>query len=100
MYLPLPYPVVEQGDLVRTEFRPARPLQPCTYYFWTMRARFSVDGYPRVTEWAGAYNTGGLTVEPWWARRSYRPMLAGAAASEGAFYFPFRTPSAAGGRCR
>ncbi len=28
------------------------PLKPSTKYFWTVRARFLVDGHPRVTEWS------------------------------------------------
>jgi len=28
------------------------PLQPGTEYYWSVRARFSVDGKPRVTEWS------------------------------------------------
>jgi len=27
------------------------PLKPSTKYFWTVRARFELDGQPRVTEW-------------------------------------------------
>ena len=28
-----------------------RPLEPATKYFWTVRARFELDGHPRVIEW-------------------------------------------------
>ena len=28
-----------------------RPLEPATKYFWTVRARFELDGDPRVIEW-------------------------------------------------
>jgi hypothetical protein len=28
------------------------PLKPDTEYYWSVRARFSVDGKPRVTEWS------------------------------------------------
>ena len=27
------------------------PLRPATAYYWTVRARFAIDGHPRVTEW-------------------------------------------------
>jgi len=27
------------------------PLEPCTKYFWTLRARFELNGQPRATEW-------------------------------------------------
>src|SRR5678816_4689778 len=32
-----------------------QPLKPCTTYFWTVRARFELDGRQRATEWSGAY---------------------------------------------
>lgn len=28
-----------------------QPLEPCAKYFWTVRARFKIDGETRVTEW-------------------------------------------------
>ena len=27
------------------------PLAPRTFYYWTVRARFELDGHPRVTDW-------------------------------------------------
>jgi hypothetical protein len=30
-------------------------LDACEKYYWTLRARFSLDGNQRVTEWAGVY---------------------------------------------
>lgn len=29
-----------------------RPLKPSTKYYWSVRARFSLDGQPRVSEWS------------------------------------------------
>ncbi len=29
------------------------PLEPCTKYFWTIRAKFRLDGDLRVIQWAG-----------------------------------------------
>ena len=37
------------------------PLLTCTEYFWTVRARFSVDGKERVSEW-------GISAWPWFWR--------------------------------
>ncbi len=44
------------------------PLAPCDEFRWTVRARFTLDGLPRVTEWMGAYNTIGGYVDPRWIR--------------------------------
>lgn len=62
-------------DLVEPHYSLVTPLQPCSRYFWTVRARFTLNGTRRVTEWAGAYYTAGGEVSP-----SHR------------FYYPFRTP--------
>lgn len=43
-------------------------LQPCGRYVWTVRARFHLDGRPRVTEWSGAYNAF-PNQQPWEQRR-------------------------------
>jgi hypothetical protein len=37
------------------------PLLPCTEYFWTVRARFLIDGKERVSEW-------GISARPWFWR--------------------------------
>ena len=34
------------------------PLEPSAKYFWTIRARFEIEGHPRVAEW-------GLSEHPW-----------------------------------
>lgn len=70
----------EWSGLVEPRHVLSTPLQPCTHYFWTVRARFTLDGVRRVTEWAGAYDTAGGKVTP-----SYE------------FYYPFRTPAAVDG---
>jgi hypothetical protein len=64
--------------LVEPHYSVTTVLQPCSRYFWTVRAHFSLNGVPRVTAWGGAYETAGGEVSP-----SYR------------FYYPFRTPAAA-----
>jgi len=42
----------ERGGLRETSHRLESPLKPKTEYYWSVRARFSVDGKPRVTEWS------------------------------------------------
>jgi hypothetical protein len=48
-------------------------LSACTPYFWTVRAHFTLKGRPRVTEWSGLYNAGGLAIDPSWYRRNSFP---------------------------
>jgi hypothetical protein len=58
-------------------------LEPCTNYFWTVRARFNLDGRARVTEWSGIYDSIAVFYRrgtPWANRNS------------GWYYYPFRTP--------
>ena len=38
-------------DLHGTEHRIEKSLEPCTDYFWTVRARFPIGRYLRATEW-------------------------------------------------
>jgi hypothetical protein len=48
------------------------PLLPCTEYFWTVRARFLIDGKERVSEW-------GISARPWFWRepnKAYGPIKA------------------------
>jgi len=49
------------------------PLQPCGRYAWTVRARFKLDGQPRVTEWTGFYSINTMFHAPWYFRRSIPP---------------------------
>lgn len=64
-------------------------LEPGTKYFWSVRARFRLDGNVRLTEWSGTY-----TEPPWKFRiaedgrwygrnRTVQPEW---------YYFPFKTP--------
>ena len=96
---PLPVPEVEARELTSTDFRPARELAACQYYFWTVRARFESDGYRKFTEWSGAYDAGFASVEPWLKRRSYRPPGTGGPVTHEWLYFPFQTPDASGKSC-
>ena len=44
--------VYAKRELTETSHRIEQPLAPATRYSWTVRARFLVNGEPRVTEWA------------------------------------------------
>jgi hypothetical protein len=68
--------IEEAKDLIEPQYAVQTLLQPCSRYFWTIRANFTLDGIRRVTEWGGAYITAGGEVAP----SRY-------------FYYPFRTPS-------
>jgi hypothetical protein len=74
------------------------PLEPCAYYFWTVRARFELEGRSRATEWSGAYAGIGGVIDPRWARRAEWPALYPQWPNR-FLYFPFRTPSASGSAC-
>ncbi len=74
-------------------------LQPCGRYFWTVRPRFRLDGWPRVGEWTAAYGVF-PTLRPWEARRGIRAgVLNPGAAQLPQMLLPFRTPAADGGPC-
>lgn len=65
-------------------------LEPCKWYYWTVRARFQLNGKLRTTEWSGAYNTIGGKHTPSSYRRNKDSMFGIPSISN--FYFPFRTP--------
>jgi hypothetical protein len=95
---PRSQPEIEAGELTATEFRPDRPLAACQYYFWTVRARFELDGYRKFTEWSGVYDAVIGSLEPWLKRRSVRPPMAAGPHHEWLF-FAFQTPDASGKSC-
>ena len=68
------------------------PLRPCARYVWTVRARFLLDGQPRVTEWSGAYKAF-ANQAPWENRRGLETtsMMRWGLAPE-RLYLPFRAP--------
>jgi hypothetical protein len=47
--------VYRRSGLERPEHRLETPLAAGTRYFWTMRARFELDGAPRVTGWGSTH---------------------------------------------
>ena len=57
-------PIYSRSGLVKPRHRIEKSLAPCTKYFWTVRARFRIDGQPRLTEWANLHG------QPWQRRRS------------------------------
>jgi len=85
-------------DLTVPEVRVEEALTPCAYYFWTVRARFELDGRQRSTEWSGAYHTISTDEDPRWDRRSSWPALVSRWPNH-AFYFPFMTSTADGKAC-
>jgi hypothetical protein len=44
--------VYERTGIEGTSHRIDEPLEPDTRYLWTIRARFRLDGKPRLTEWS------------------------------------------------
>lgn len=50
--------VYRQEGLVRSTHTVTAPLAPATRYFWTVRARFELDGRERVTEWGATRANG------------------------------------------
>lgn len=44
--------VYRRSGLPRPEHRLETPLEPRAHYFWAVRARFELDGRPRVTGWS------------------------------------------------
>ncbi|CAL94864.1 hypothetical protein [Azoarcus olearius] len=90
--------VQEHFGLPQPGFTPQRPLQPCSYYFWTVRARFLLEGRMRATEWTGAYRSIGGTVDPTWSRRGEWPLMMAEWPNRW-FYLPILTAPTDGRRC-
>ena len=68
--------IIARDGLTSSWFTVEEELPPCTPYMWTVRASFELDGTPRHTEWAGAFNIGSAgSVRPWyWRRDVSRPL--------------------------
>lgn len=83
----------ERTDLAQPLLRLSAPLESCQSYFWTVRARFQLGGFPRRTEWMSQHNASGGIVAPWRFRRgepvwnAFNPALT---------YAAFLTPSSTG----
>lgn len=79
--------VYERRGLTEPYHKVEHPLEPSTYYFWTIRARFELDGQPGIIQW-GITAPAGLNAERA-LRLNYvpHPSYYG-----GGFYYSFRTP--------
>lgn len=82
--------VHETSGITENHYQLTEPLQPCGWYFWTVRARYRLNGVMRATEWGGAYHTLGGTILPSHARRHGPSPLNPWPAHF--LYYPFRTP--------
>ena len=92
--------VYERRGLSAPAHRLQDPLAPCQTFRWTVRARFTLAGAPRATEWMGAFDTIGGPVAPWWIRRgSGQPALASIPPSPIPFYPIVETPGSQGTDC-
>lgn len=79
------------SDLAEPVFNLPAALESCQAYFWTVRARFRLDGFPRVTEWTELHNSPTGLIPPWVFRRGESIW----SAWDSALAYPaFRTPSA------
>jgi hypothetical protein len=66
--------MITRNGLSTPSFTPEQDLEHCRRYMWTVRANFELDGAPRHTEWAGAYNIS-TPIRPWyWRRDVSRPL--------------------------
>jgi hypothetical protein len=90
--------IYQVTGLTEPKFKLSGFFQPCQVYFWTVRARFLLDGKRQATEWSGTYyNFGG---RPWWWRRNAYPPLASPKAPNRWYYLPFSIPRAwPAGKC-
>ena len=64
-----PTPYVRSG-LTAPTYALDTTLAPCELYAWTVRAHFTLDGQPRVTEWTGMYSGGAVSVDSFGASES------------------------------
>lgn len=84
-------------DIQRPYHKIENALHDCSRYFWTVRARFRLDGRLRVTEWAGTFD---FFITPWklrsevlsWSDKLDAVFGAGDVKSPEWFYYPFKTP--------
>jgi hypothetical protein len=82
--------VREINGLTDAAHRLEQSLEPCSWYFWTVRARFRLNGAVRSTEWGGAYKSLGGDIYPSYSRRHGTSPLVSWPATY--LYYPFRTP--------
>jgi hypothetical protein len=75
--------IYRRKDLPERWHQVEERLTPAARYFWTVRARFELDGEPRVTEWGCI-----LPAEPTLREMAYRTPR-----TPSPFYYRFRTPA-------
>jgi len=94
--------VYERIGLHEPSHVPDHPLEACTEYRWTARARFMMPATVRATEWLGAYEVvTGRGLLPWWSAGITGQGVAFAVPDHGLiFYPPVLTPGLEGARCR
>jgi hypothetical protein len=93
--------VYERLGLVEPFHTPDSPLDSCAEFRWTTRARFTLNGTTRATEWTGAYDTIGGYVDPASVReRPGKPSVAGMPEDQLQFFPIVQTPAADGGTCK
>lgn len=47
--------VYHRDNIKQPQHKVEIELDPCTTYFWRVRAKFNMEGVPRITEWGGLY---------------------------------------------
>jgi len=67
--------VYSRDGLITTSHEIDTTLEPCSWYFWTVRASFQLNGNPRVTDWS--VNLANWFYTPTWYKA----------------YYPIRTPA-------
>lgn len=46
-----------KGGLDETSHKPDKDLEPCNWYFWSVKAKYTLNGYPRSTRWSAYWNS-------------------------------------------
>jgi hypothetical protein len=77
--------------LEKNQHQVEKELSHCSWYFWTVRARFRLNGVPRLTEWSGAYDSFTGLLSPGAYRRNSESILW--VWPPDYLYYPFRTPA-------
>lgn len=87
--------IVHSEEGIRaTQYTVASPLEPCTKYLWTVRARFNIGSRPALSEWAGTYPP---DQPPWTLRQpKANSPLGEFLVAPSAFFYPFATACGSG----
>lgn len=83
------------SNLQKNHYRFPLELNPCSRYFWTVRAHFKLGGVARVTEWGGFYGSHFIIPSsPSNIRRNIYSFWTEDTRLF-SYYYPFRTPASA-----